>query len=359
MKSKTPAPSRAGAYSSNIRFFSLPPILGSLKKSQAPVLEGTSCFISTPNNGEHSQFETSRIPIYGFLLALASLTACGPASDMVTVKLVTGLEKSPAQTNFLRTLSAAPFESFTVDGFPCIQNDVRVGYSNPITKGVVGFPVRATTTSELASADGFPAAMTHVAFPEIRLEVPRNTPIDIGIVGAITTGAADSNGICKSFEVNAVGDFIGANPSYSIFGSTEFSNGLSNEAVIPIRVWGTLASTGPSTGSSDCIGGDCPGRRFVAVTSPPNTFFDLRIRFFEGGSAEFEMFLNFPIDLSMPTTRYIPKAGRIHAQYLVAGNTWNDCIPNGSNQILIDNIPSAGIPVSCGSNSLTFTALAP
>jgi hypothetical protein len=322
----------------------------------------SGCFISTPNHSEQSQFETTRIPIFGFLLVFASLTSCGPASNMVTVKLVTGLEKSPAQTNLLRTLSAAPLSSSTSAGFPCIQSDVRVGYNDASTKQVTGFPVEAVSLGQIITTDlnplPFGSAIDLIDFPEIQLQVPRNTPLGIGIVGAITTGAADPNGICKSFETTTAGAFSGINPSYSIFGSTEFPNGLSNEVVIPIRVWGTL-SNAPDISTSGCVGDDCPRERFVRVytQSSSQSPLSLRVRYFEGESAQFAMFLYFE---AYGDFQFIPKAGRIHAQYYsVSGNAWIDCISDGSNQIPIDDIPSAGIEVSCGVNSLTFTALAP
>ena len=303
-----------------------------------------------------------RIPRFGFLFAAASLTACGPASDMVTVKLVSGLEKSPAQTNLMTTLASGPAQTTLtpINGlFPCIQNNVRVGYNNPTTRQVVGFPVQAQTLIQIPQANPpvFGTAIQSVAFPEIRLQVPRNTPLDIGIVGAITTGAADSNGVCKSLDGDPNDTTVPSiNSSYPLFGSTEFPNGLSSEAVIPVRVWGTLSSA--ETVASVCIDGDCARDRFVQVALPTvsnvnNTVNSLRIQYFEGTGAQFGIFLN------LVSAHFIPKSGPIRAQLHNGNSDWTPCVYQDSQLIPIDEISENGINASCGSLMITFSRLQP
>jgi hypothetical protein len=293
----------------------------------------------------------------GLLLSIALLLllpACGKDSGMVSVRLVTGLEKSPSQTNLLQALSSGPAlgPPPSTGSFPCLQADIRAGYQNILTGVLAGFVIPARTQSEIASTGSPPSfknAMDQLSFPEIRIEIPRNTPVEIGMIGAVTTGGANDAGFCMRAS-----PLLNSIVTYSLFGRAEYPNGLSNESVIPLQVWGLPSSIPPAPPSTTSSIQDHPSMLFKKMTG--SGFF--RIRYFEGQSAEFEMVLNFPS--TTVSDHYIPRAGLIHVQRYdnnLQTPDWVDCTTPanetpGSILIPIDNSNPDAV---CGSANIQFS----
>ena len=265
------------------------------------------------------------------LALLALLSACG-SGETLTVRLLTGLERNSPAPNLLEALSRNPDAQSLVppgDAYPCIQSDIRAGFGIDGTNEVAGIRVPVVTNGPLINADTFLGALSSLSFPEIRLQLPRNIPLSVGIIGSITTGPAGADGMCLKLDSTAT---IPIFPTYSIFGAKEFTNGVSTETEIPVRVWGMLSST--PVGSTSCSNGDCPSNRFVEVTkiTTGTAPAQVRIRYFAGKSITFDQYLF--IDSATP--QYIPRAGIAHVQMLSSSN-WIDCTANGSAAIDLES----------------------
>ena len=283
------------------------------------------------------------------LLALVfCLSACAPG-ETVTVRLVTGLERNSPAPNLLETLSRNPeLQSTTTTlGFPCIQSDIRAGFGIDGTNEVAGIPVQVVTNSSLINADSFLGAIGLLSFPEIRLQLPRNVPLSVGIIGSITTGPAGPDGACLKLDPSAT---VSIFPTYSMFGAREFPNGVSNETEIPLRVWGTLSLTTPS--STSCSIGDCPSDRFVKILTGTTAPAQVRIRYFAGKNISFDQYLNF--NTSAPV-HYIPRSGLAQVQMRNA-SSWVGCTANGSAAIDLES-STATTAICSGTGDLEFFPL--
>lgn len=280
------------------------------------------------------------------LLALVfCLSACAPG-ETVTVRLVTGLERNSPAPNLLETLSRNPElqSTTTTPGFPCIQSDIRAGFKNEATGELSGIPVPVVTNSSIQNATEFAGptgAIASLSFPEIRLQLPRNVPVSVGIVGSITTGPADvAGGRCRKFSPPASsGDPPFIPSTFSMFGAREFPNGVSNETEIPLNVWGILSSIEPS--SEPCSNGDCPRNRFVKILTGTTDPAQVRIRYFAGKNISFDQYLNF--NTSAPV-HYIPRSGLAQVQMRNA-SSWVGCTANGSAAIDLESPPAT--PAYC------------
>ncbi len=292
------------------------------------------------------------------LLALVlCLSACAPG-ETVTVRLVTGLERNSPAPNLLETLSRNPEMQtlITTDAYPCIQSDIRAGFGIDGTNEVAGIPVQVVTNSSIQNATvfwGVPnSAISSLSFPEIRLQLPRNVPLSVGIIGSITKGPADvAGGRCRKFSPPASsGDPPFIPSTFSMFGAREFPNGVSNETEIPLNVWGILSSIEPS--SEPCSNGDCPRNRFVKILTGTTDPAQVRIRYFAGRNISFDQYLNF--NTSAPV-HYIPRSGLAQVQMRNA-SSWVGCTANGSAAI---DLESTEITIaSCsGAGCLEFVPL--
>ncbi len=286
------------------------------------------------------------------LLALVfCLSACAPG-ETVTVRLVTGLERNSPAPNLLETLSRNPeLQSTTTTlGFPCIQSDIRAGFKNEATGELSGIPVPVLTNSSIPNATLFTDAIASLSFPEIRLQLPRNVPVSVGIVGSITTGPADvAGGRCMKFE----GDETSPNliySTFSFFGAREFPNGVSNESVIPVRVWGIAGSGTISTLPCTTATNDCPGRKFVKVELPSGVNSrSIKIRYFEGEGLEYRQYLS----LTSLGQGLIPKAEAIRvAAWNSTSSSWEECSSQATGGLIpIQNLGGGALNVICGSNN--------
>ena len=256
------------------------------------------------------------------LAGLSLLSACGPASDTVTVKLRTGLESLGSTPNLMMAFSLPSVSQTTFIG-SCVQRNLRAGFkimgSPDVPQGIAVPAVRQAVNTMPYT---FLGLVGITSFPEISLQVPRNTPLNVGIVGALTTGEPTPTGECESIvppiDPTQPPSIL---PSFSVFGSIEVPNGFSNETEIPIRVWG-IPSNSPSI-SNTCASSDCPNRRFVALQRATGSFTLVRIRYFEGSPVSFSQFLDFPY---LITQRFIPKAGSVHIQAMHPDtHLWEDC----------------------------------
>jgi hypothetical protein len=289
------------------------------------------------------------------LVLLALLSACAPG-ETVTVRLVTGLEHRGPAPDLMKSISRSPElqSTTTTPSFPCIQSDIRAGFGVDGTNEVAGIPVPVLTNSSIQNATVFwgqyNSAVSSLSFPEIRLQLPRNVPLSVGIIGSITTGPSGPDGACLKLDPT-VNITIPIFPTYSMFGAREFPNGVSNETEISVRVWGIFSSTAPD--STSCSNGDCPSNRFVSVskigtgTAPAQ----VRIRYFAGKSISFDQHLV----IYSSTPHFIPRAGLARVQMLDVSD-WIDCTANGSAAIDLES-STATTAICGGAGGLEFVPL--
>jgi hypothetical protein len=194
------------------------------------------------------------------------------------------------------------------------------------------------------------SAISSLSFPEIRLQLPRNVPLSVGIIGSITKGPADvAGGRCRKFEgLETSPNSIYA--TFPLFGAREFPNGVSNETEIPLNVWGILSSIEPS--SEPCSNGDCPRNRFVKILTGTTDPAQVRIRYFAGRNISFDQYLNF--NTSAPV-HYIPRSGLAQVQMRNA-SSWVGCTANGSAAIDLES-STATTAICSGTGDLEFFPL--
>jgi hypothetical protein len=228
---------------------------------------------------------------------------------------------------------------------------LRLDYVLSDSKEVSVLPIPAQMEPLPTPTPVFQDVREALRLPEIRLQLPRNVPLRVGIIGSITTGGSSDFGTCQQFlplpdsGTPPVPESVF--PSFSLLGTREFPTGVSNETEIPLKVFVTKGQTEPR-GFSTCSPELCPP--FVKASTQSTLPLIIRIQHFLGGAPIFEHFFS----LSTQQAAFIPESDAIRIDFLRSTQTtklWFPCLEVSGNQKEI--IPLKERSRSGGSISLT------
>lgn len=179
------------------------------------------------------------------------LSACGPASDTVVVRLRTGLEKAGKTPNLMSSLSTPP-NAFALPANRCIQKNLYAGFSagDKSDDHLETLRVPIVVDYSAGPYDITDTFLQNAEVPEITLKIPRGIPVGVGILGSLASSERlDAGGVtCADFD-NSFVPYV----SSSIIGHTRIvANGPMD---VPLNVWVTptniVPQATPAAGCSD------------------------------------------------------------------------------------------------------------